>query len=336
MKNPDKHKIIFRLSALGDVVLTTGVLGYWARKYGWKFTVITKIENASILENNPFIEKIIALEKQDMGDLAWLKKAGQISAEYSGLDLIDLHKTLRSSILKLRWKGNAFEYSKYGFKRRLFNLSSCKFLEKKLCETNVPQRYALAVEKKAPKREELLPEIYLTENELEQAKDYIAKAGLKPGFTALHPYATHPDKTWPQEKWKDLISELENENIEWAIIGKDQNPLLPGTAADFTNDFSLRQTCAVLKYAGVLVTGDSGPMHLASGVSTPVVSIFGPTSKAWGFYPSGKNDVVLEKDLPCRPCSLHGKNSCKKGRECLCSIKTQEVVEAIKTVLGNK
>jgi ADP-heptose:LPS heptosyltransferase len=60
-------------------------------------------------------------------------------------------------------------------------------------------------------------------------------------------------------------------------------------------------------------------------VGTPVVALFGPTSRAWGFYPSGPFDAVLERALGCRPCSLHGTTTCRNGRECLTAIEPEEV-----------
>lgn len=332
MKNSKKHKVIFRLSALGDVVLTTGVLNYWAEKHGWEFTVITKTENASILENAPFVKEIVRLEKKDLGDAAWLKKSGEISARFEGHDLIDLHRTLRSAILSFRWKGKILRYPKFGIKRRLFNVTSNRTLEKQLCKTNVTQRYTLAVEKNPPEREKLLPKIFLTKEELDLASNLLKENGINPGFTAIHPYATHPDKAWPAEKWHELISALNKDRQKWVIIGKDKYPLKTNGNNNFTNSLSLRETCAVLKYAKILVTGDSGPMHLAAGVGTPVAAMFGPTCKAWGFYPAGKNDQVIEKNLLCRPCSLHGKNSCHNNRECLTSISVDEILKAIESV----
>lgn len=87
---------------------------------------------------------------------------------------------------------------------------------------------------------------------------------------------------------------------------------------DFTNRTDLRQLIALLAQADALVTGDSGPMHLASGVSTPVVALFGPTCREWGFFPTGENDRVLQAPLACRPCSLHGQNRAQPAATPVC------------------
>lgn len=330
MLDQNKHKVIFRLSALGDVVLTTGVIQYWADKFGFTFTVITKSSNASVLENNPHIKNIIKLEKDDLGDLSWFEKAGEIATEYADCELIDLHGTLRSLILSKRWKGKVSRYKKFSIERRLFKLTRSAKFKELLEDKRVTQRYATALEETIPAASKLLPHIYLSEDEKELACSLISEHDLDNDFVALHPYATHPDKAWPREYWEELTALLDKKNIKWIIIGKDKDIFeAQKNECNFTNQLRLRETCALISRAKLLVTGDSGPMHLAAAVETPVITMFGPTSKAWGFYPAGPNDIVLESKMDCRPCSLHGKSNCKKDRECLRKIKPEDVLKNI-------
>ncbi len=328
--NINTHKVIFRLSALGDVVLTTGVIEYWAQTKGFTFTVITKTANAPVLENNPHITNVIGLKQKDLGDMAWMRKAGKIAAEYKGCELIDLHATLRSKILSARWKGKVTSYKKYSLERRLFKITGSARLQSQLESIRVTQRYAAAIEDRQISSSELLPRIYLAEDEMNLARSIMDEHNLNENFVALHPYATHPDKAWPRKYWRALTEGLDRHDIKWAIIGRDDNIFeASGHECNFTNQLQLRETCALLQKAKYLVTGDSGPMHLASAVGTPVIALFGPTSKAWGFYPAGSDDVVLESALDCRPCSLHGKSNCKKNRQCLREITPDMVLDHI-------
>jgi ADP-heptose:LPS heptosyltransferase len=75
-------------------------------------------------------------------------------------------------------------------------------------------------------------------------------------------------------------------------------------------------------------------MHLASGVQTPVVALFGPTHRAWGFFPEGVSDIVIEADEECRPCSLHGKKVCDKDQACMQSIEPQRVLQSVLSLLS--
>jgi ADP-heptose:LPS heptosyltransferase len=113
------------------------------------------------------------------------------------------------------------------------------------------------------------------------------------------------------------------------VLGRsDAQSPLPGPR-DLTNQTGLRQSAALIARSRCLVTGDSGPMHLGTAVDTPVIALFGPTTVHWGFFPSGPADRVLEPDMPCRPCSLHGGKGCGRPDPCMAAISPEEVLEAL-------
>ena len=97
---------------------------------------------------------------------------------------------------------------------------------------------------------------------------------------------------------------------------------------------SIMETASALKRVSVLVTNDSAPLHIAEAVGTPVVALFGPTVRQFGYYPLLDESMVLEKDLECRPCSRNGARPCHiENRDCLDTIDTDEVLSAISQVL---
>ena len=104
----------------------------------------------------------------------------------------------------------------------------------------------------------------------------------------------------------------------------------------FIGKTSLRELCALTANADALVTGDSGPMHIATAVGTPVLAMFGPTCREWGFFPSGEKDRVVQLDMPCRPCSLHGAGSCPKANACITGIAPQRMLDELKNMLAGK
>jgi ADP-heptose:LPS heptosyltransferase len=312
------------------VALTTGVLSWWNRTYDARFSFITRSTLAPLLQNHPAVDEIIPLHQDDINGRAWWRKSRRIAADYAGHGFIDLHCSLRSLALTLRWDGPVRSYPKFGLGRRLYHRFGWDFLERRLAALNVPQRYALALSDKAPDVSEVRPEIHLSESEQAQARDHLRHLGLTRPLVALHPFATHPDKAWPMGYWLSLIPLIERAGLDWIIVGKNPDHLQAlDDPRNLTGRTSLRETCAVLARTRALVTGDSGPMHLATAVGTPVVALFGPTAKAWGFHPSGPFDTVIERDLPCRPCSLHGSTMCKRGRECLTSIEPEEVADTL-------
>ena len=327
---------VFRLSALGDLVLTTGPLAWWNARRGLRFTVVTRDRLAPVLAGHPAVDEVIGLDETRLSSEPWPSVARELAARCRGTGLLDLHGTLRSRVLGAFWNGPVRRYPKFNLSRRLFQRTRLDLLRRRLEALNVPQRYSLALESTAPLPGELLPLIRLTTEERETGRELAVRAGAAPGFLALHPYATHPDKAWPREHWATLASRLDEAGIPWIVVGRDAAPLLPDDPRDLTNATDLRALCALLAQAGALVTNDSGPMHLASAVGTPVVGLFGPTARAWGFYPAGPRDRILERDLPCRPCSLHGGTPCAEGRVCLTAIDPREVLEAAQGVLDGK
>jgi ADP-heptose:LPS heptosyltransferase len=338
MNEPQKWLVV-RLSALGDVVLTTGVLDYLSRHRGWRFHVLTRRAWAPVFDGLPAVEGVAPM---DDADLHMPRMAGvlrRLARQYEGWGLLDLHGTLRSRLLGSLWRGPVRRYPKMAVCRRLFLASGGRLCAAALEQFNVPQRYALAVEKKAPPRNALLPVIRLDEAETAAAGGLLPSAPDRP-LVALHPYSTHSHKAWLDDNWRELAVGLVHSGLRCVVVGVGQSPFagmqLPEAYfADCTGRTSLRQSCALLAAADVLVTGDSGPMHMACGTGTPVVALFGPTHRAWGFYPEGPRDVVLEADMACRPCSLHGSKPCAHGQRCMQSISVDHVRQGIRQVLNS-
>ena len=325
----NKPWLAVRFSHLGDVLLTTGVLAHWCEISGKKISVLTSKDMVTIYENNPCIDKVYSLDLKRVNFKALVQSFRLIAGECEDMHLIDLHCNLRTMILKTLWKGTSTNYNKMSLARRIFLSTGSEYYRKMLREYSVTQRYAMAMANVPPEAKKLRPKIWLTDAEKTQAVIELEKVfgkGVRP--LAVHPYATHSQKTLPEHRWKELLGKLDAQKVPWLIIGRGSS-MFENSAQDFTNKCSLRESAALLYCCRCLITGDSGPMHLASAVGIPVVALFGPTTKEWGFYPCGDNDVVLEKELPCRPCSLHGKSRCKNVEGCLAGISTEDILAAV-------
>lgn len=332
------HWFMIRLSSLGDVALTTGVLAWWGRTRGWTFTAITREAFAPIFAGHPAVTRIIALKDEDLSPGRLVPLFRKLAASAGTAGLVDLHGTPRSRLLSLFWKGPVRRFDKLALERRAFLASGGTLFRQRLNARNIPQRYAGAIEKQVPPRADLLPIITLTPEECAYGERIASRLAGSSPLVALHPYAAHPNKAWSPHAWNELVARLEAERLAWFVIGRSGDACRPvPPERDFTNKTSLRETCALLKAADALITGDSGPMHLASGVGTPVVALFGPTTSEWGFMPAGPNDQIVQARenprLSCRPCSLHGGAPCPRGRLCMTSITPEETLEALKRLL---
>ncbi len=115
------NAVAVRFSALGDLVLSTGVLEHWQSTLGLQFVFITKKDFSPILENHPSVAEIIALDRIELSGSAWLRQARRLASAYSGLPLIDLHGNLRTRVLRMLWKGKTYSYAKHSLTRRAFH-----------------------------------------------------------------------------------------------------------------------------------------------------------------------------------------------------------------------
>jgi len=94
---------------------------------------------------------------------------------------------------------------------------------------------------------------------------------------------------------------------------------------------SLERVTALLGECALAVTHDSGLMHLAAACNRKVVALFGSTSPALGFAPSGEGHAVICRDLPCQPCTVHGRERCPlRHFRCMTEITAGEVVERVR------
>ena len=98
----------------------------------------------------------------------------------------------------------------------------------------------------------------------------------------------------------------------------------------------LRGAASVMAQCACVVSNDSGLMHVAHSVDTPVVAIFGPTTPEFGFFPPDGRSVVFSNEFDCKPCDVHGTQKCRKGRAvCMESVEVEEVAEAVRTVVAS-
>lgn len=335
----NKHMVAVRFSSMGDVVLTTGVLLDWYKKHGTKFTVITKEAFEPLFDHHPAVHNVIGFDEADLHGQAQAMTFRGIMEKYRDSPLLDLHRNLRSAMLARIWRDAIICYNKMSLARRIFLWSKGKFFGEELRRYNVPQRYAIGLydKKDVPPAEELRPCIFLSEEEQARAEDRLAPLRREgASLVALHPFATHAAKSWPMETWLTFARLLEEANIAFFWVGVGDDLPAEEQKRSFIGKTSLRELCALTANADALVTGDSGPMHIATAVGTPVLAMFGPTCREWGFFPSGEKDRVVQLDMPCRPCSLHGAGSCPKANACITGIAPQRMLDELKNMLAGK
>jgi heptosyltransferase-2 len=170
--------------------------------------------------------------------------------------------------------------------------------------------------------------------------EWSKRFGLPQGkkIVCLAPGSVWPTKQWGLAKYKQLSKDLIQKKMEVVLLGSAAEVSLAQEIVrdcpqvhNYVGRTSLVQLAQLIALCDVLVSNDSGAMHMASLVGTPSVSIFGPTVLEFGYQPWNTSSVVLEnKTLQCRPCSSHGGKTCPIGtHECMTSIEVATVYQAL-------
>jgi heptosyltransferase-2 len=175
----------------------------------------------------------------------------------------------------------------------------------------------------------------------ERAETALSRAGLATaaGLVVLAPGAAFSwTKRWPPDRFGRLGSELSARGFSAAIATGPGETGLANAVSEAAGvrlptlgvDLDSVELAAVLARARVVVANDSGPMHLAAAVGTPVVAIFGPTDPG-RTGPRGSPSVVLDRYVFCSPCYL---KECPYGHECMREIAVEEVLGAVEKLLA--
>jgi heptosyltransferase-2 len=326
--------LLVRFSSIGDILLTTPLVRALARRHPEaKLVYVTKRAMAPLVADNPHIADVVALEPDE--PLRHLARRLRALAPTHGLDL---HGSLRSAGLRLlvrcRWSG----YRKRKLARTL--LISTK-LDAYRRRTPVAERYFDAARRLDTRPDGGPPEFCLGAGATERVAQWLAERGLAAApLAALAPGAAHATKRWPIAHWSALGERLRAAGYRPVVVGGPEDrglaqQLVTGDAASAAGEFSLQETGALLQRARVVVSGDTGIMHMATGVGTPVVALFGPTVGQFGFFPYVAPSVVLERTLDCRPCSATGTAACPLGHHrCLADIMPAEVAAAVNRLVA--
>lgn len=160
-------------------------------------------------------------------------------------------------------------------------------------------------------------------------------------FVCIFPGASIPERRWGTGKFRELSLGLNRIGYPVVVLGGGEDSesgeviVSGGTGLNLAGRTSLAETAAVLARSLLLVTGDSGLLHLAVGLGVPTVSLFGPgIEKKWA--PREGCHVVLNRRLPCSPCTRFGSTPpCPIGARCLADIGVDEVEEAVIKLMGD-
>jgi heptosyltransferase III len=332
-----KNILIIKLRYIGDVLLATPTLrAIKVTQLDARVTMMVNRGTEDVLSGNPDLDEIIVLDK---GSLAAQSRliSGLRSRRFD--TVIDLTDGDRSAFLswvsgalirigfndEQRWRGHYYTQvvqSVPGVRHRIDrDLEALKLLGIQAGSKD--------------------PQLWLTPEEMNSADQLLDQLGVQRSqpMVILQPGARYWFKAWPPERFAELADQLvsqygcqvliggSNQDIDLAEQIRQMAKCNPIVMAGRT---TIKQFAAIAKKSVLFVGSDSGAMHIASAVGTPVVGMFGPSNpREWG--PRGGPVEVLYKELDCRSC-FHP--TCIRGEEnCMKLIAVHEVVAAAQRFL---
>jgi heptosyltransferase II len=331
--------LVVRFSAIGDILLITPLLrALRTRHPGARIAVLTKEPYVPLLSHNPHVNEVLGVAPQERV-LAIAERIRGVRYSH----LLDLHGNLRSHALRRLAPGPWRSYDKRTLQRALLITTKRDRYGAFLA---VAERYFEAAKELEVEPDGGPPDFYISEEaDCRAAERLIAlELGRERPIVAIAPGAAHATKRWPIEHWVELVGRITSTGADVAILGgaDDMEAAAAITraagganVASLAGALGLQETGAVIRRSEALISGDTGVMHMATGVGTPVVALFGPTVRQFGFFPYRSPASVVELKLPCRPCSAHGTRRCPLGHHhCMRQIVPDLVFPALAEALG--
>lgn len=335
--------LIIRLSAIGDVIHALSVLAPLKKHFpDSNITWVIEEEIADILKSYSGIDHVIVLRRK-----RWVRqlKSGQVmkalrqatafvktlrSAEY---DLVlDFQGLFKSGIISLISHGKR----KVGYKNA--REGSTFFYSEKAPATDFNdhaiKRHQVILKYLGINDPKISYEPLFNRSDERAVDNLLDNIGVdrEKLVVTVHPAATWKTKIWPKEKIAELCDRLINEfSCQVVLIGSyAEKPFLTDMASRAKNKLknvagktNLSELACLISKSDLLVTMDSGPMHIACALASPVVAIMGPTAP-WRTGPFGDNYRVVRHELSCSPCFK--RNECPLGHhKCMKEISVEEV-----------
>jgi ADP-heptose:LPS heptosyltransferase len=346
--------LIIRFSSLGDVLLATPLLDQLRRKFPEaQIDFLVRSDFAEVLRYNPNLSNLLEFKiASEFNYLRYIRR--RIHREGYNV-ILDIHRNLRSRFICLGI--NTFHFRRTWIlkvhKNQIIRFLLVKFkinLYRKLYGRIIPvwEKYLRAAAPLGitPINEGI--QFFLPKDVDQKVDSFLHDLPAGFGKIIIAPGARHFTKCWPPEYYHELIRMLFDER-GWRTIlvgGKDDTNIIhkilsglpEGIAVSAVGKLCLAETAGLIRQAGLLVSNDSGLMHIGSAMNVLLVAIFGSTVQELGFFPCGPQATVMEnKGLYCRPCSHIGRANCpEKHFRCMTEIQPQKVLQMIISVRDKK
>jgi lipopolysaccharide heptosyltransferase II len=262
---------------------------------------------------------------------------------------VDIHDSIRTKVLRAscRAKDTVVVDKRKMERWLLINLKRNAYND----DLSVAERYLETLEKYGVENDSKGLEIFIPDSTLFEVSGKMSALRLNQfeKVIGICPGSKHFTKRWQKEKFAEVAVQCaqeyhakilmfggETEKEDCAhVVREISRRVSEKSVTDFAGEFSLLETAAAMEFCDVIITNDSGLMHLAAAKQKKIVAIFGSTTREFGFAPYGTESVIVENNnLDCRPCTHIGRKSCPKEHfKCMVDVGVEEVVGKVNIFL---
>jgi len=342
--NKVQKVLIIKFLGIGDVLFTTPMVRKLSKEYPHlHITYLTSTLCAPVLSNNSNINKVLTYDMPPLKKLVW--RPGSLLSmilllRKKGFDVtIIAHRSL-FSVLFAYFIGSPIRIG-FDYKGRGVLLNRKVLLKK---NEYAPALYMKLLQDVCGDSENLDLELNATHKEVAFAQEVfsnvqgvtiaVAPGGGKNAWMEMLP------KRWTKTGYVEIISRLSN-NHNILILGSKEDVEVSNAikkdmscpVIDLTGKTTLCQAAALLQRCRLFVGSDSSLLHIAAAMSTPTVSIFGPTNPEF-FAPKGEKNIVIKSKADCSPCFTYGKSPKCEDNICMKSIRAEDVLSVVNELLN--
>ena len=320
--------LIIRFSSIGDIVLTTPVIRCLKQQVpDAEVHFLTKSAFLPVVEHNPYIDKIHFLAH------SWELMIEELKLENYDY-IIDLHHNTKTLRVKSALKKKSYSFYKLNIEKYLYTAFKINFLPK----VHIVDRYLKTVESFGVKNDGAGLDYFISKADEIRREDIPASHSV--GYVACVIGAALGTKKWPIDRWKEFCTKIKFPVIllggpEDAEAGKEIAAVDDIKVYNACGKFKLNESADLVRKARLVITNDTGLMHIAAAYKKPIVSLWGNTVPSFGMTPyygdAPATDVIMQVNkLWCRPCSKIGYKKCPLGHfKCMEKIEPDEVLRKV-------
>lgn len=307
-KNQTVKFLIIRFSSIGDIVLTTPVIRNLRKKYPEAIVhYLTKKKFVSIVQSNPYLDKVLLLEDDLNNTIEEIKSEGYDH-------IIDLHHNLRTMRIKSALPHVPFHsFNKLNIEKWIYTNFKINVLPQK----HIVDRYMATVEKLGVTNDGFGLDYFIPANE--KIKEGDIPFSHTHGYVAIAIGAAHNTKKLPVEKLQELVTKI---NFPIVLLGGKEDFANGEKIAEqdtvkiynACGKFSLNESADIVRNSNLVISHDTGLMHIAAAFKKNTLSVWGNTVPSFGMFPyKTKYEIFQVNKLWCRPCSKTGFVKCPLG-----------------------